>query len=158
MNSPVLVAGLCALALTGCDQRAPLTDIERDVWASELPPERNGPLAEPGKPGYPDVERPKVKGRAVLRVIPVGSSEVLAVQALRARAFSASTAIDPGRPTVSWISAEKTWCATFKCCVTSIGIEVSQGQVTNAVAYDYEYGRIFRLPVINSTFGPATCR
>jgi hypothetical protein len=93
----------------------------------------------------------------VLRVIPLGSSDAFARAALRARAFSVQSDADPGRPAVIWISGDKTWCTGLKCCVTEVGVEVTAGRVTNALAYDYEYGRFFRVPAINSMFGPATC-
>jgi hypothetical protein len=147
--------------LAACADRRPLSDIERAIWATDVPdviPRPPEIQALAGKPGHPDYERPRAKGRTVLRFIPLRADAPAAGEALRARGFSVSIEPETGAPPVNWMSAEKTWCTAWKCCVTDIGLQLTGGRVTAAEAYDYEYGRWLRAPTLqDSMFGKARC-
>lgn len=159
-----MLAALAALAaaLAACAPRqAPLSDLERAVWVTEVadviprPPEVQ---ALAGKPGHPDYERPRAKGRTVLRFVRPGTGAAAAGALLAAKGFATTMEPPTGDPPVQWLSANKTWCTTLKCCVTDVGLKLTGGRVSEAMAYDYEYGRWLRTPTIqNSMFGAARC-
>jgi len=155
---PRLSLALASLLVAACsDSPKALTRLEREVWALEyqLPPGLGSP--EPGTPGYPDVERPRVKGQAVLRAIPPGTPEAVAIEQLRARGFVVEVQAPPSDPR-RYVSGEKQWCARFACCATQVSVAIAGGRVVAAVASDHEWGRYLRIPTVgNALFGPANC-
>lgn len=161
-RSRLLLLAVATVALVACsDSQKPLTDLERAIWATDVPdviPRPPAIQALAGKPGHPDYERPRAKGRTVLRYVPTGATAPVASAALASRGFAITLDPPSGDPVVQWMSAEKTWCATFKCCVTNVAVQLTAGRVSGAMAYDYEYGRWLRMPVVqNAMFGPARC-
>lgn len=155
MRRPVL-APFLAGALTACaPHQAPLSDLERAIWATDVPdviPRPPQIRALEGKPGHPYYERPRAKGRTP------GADATSARALLAAQGFTATMEPPTGNPPVQWLTANKTWCRSLKCCVTDVGLKLSGGRVSEAVAYDYEYGRWLRTPTIqNSMFGEARC-
>jgi hypothetical protein len=149
MRSAILATVLAA-ALTACaPHQAPLSDLERAVWATEVPdviPRPPQIRALEGKPGHPDYERPRAKGRAVLRFIGLNTDALSARAWLAAQGFATTMEPPTGDPPVQWLTANKTWCTSLKCCVTEVGLKLSGGRASEAVAYDYEYGRWLDTP------------
>lgn len=76
--------------LVACTEQRPLSDIERALWATDVQdviPRPPALQALAGKPGHPDYERQRAKGRTVLRFIPLQTEAPAAGEALRARGF-----------------------------------------------------------------------